>query len=501
MNAPARQVSAAPEHYMPLVETRPLAFITAFHEVRPVDAQYVERIRAKVREVGVKPYPLSVTADGTLYGGRHRFEAFKAEGVTECLMHIATPADLDREAIDLNRASEESLPMTFVDYAELVWRRLDAGETQQAVADGLGWTRGRVSQFAMMKDIAGEAWVVVATTLRSVAQLQDNDGVAEIATTVAFTEGLLRGIIGLRPAQQIDLVRRLSRGKCSKGRPFGKREFKAEAERFKLGNALEENALAALRDRMSGAKLEAAEAEVTEAIRQSIYLDETTDGTLGPRARKLVQSHVDAFERAQNCKVFIKSLADITPEEIADESIDAIITDPPYPREFVALFDDLGALAARVLKPGGSLIALVGQSYLPQYMELLSRHLDYHWTIGVHMPGGQAVQLWAKEVNTFWKPALWFTKGPRQGQWQSDFIRTDVNNNDKAHHHWGQSEQLTLGLLERGSLRGETVLDPFMGGGTTGVVAQKTGRKFIGIEVNADTAKAAIKRITEAGDA
>lgn len=483
------------------VQEKPLSFVTSFHEVRPVSPEYVARIRAKVREIGVKPYPLSVTSDGVLYGGRHRFEAFMAEGVTECLMDISDPESLDREAIELNRASEESLPMTFVDYAELVWRRLDAGETQQAVADALGWSRGRVSQFAMMHDIAADAWSVVATTIRGAGLLHDDDGVADIATTVAFTEGLLRSIIALRPDQQVELVRRLARGKCSKGRPFGKREFKAEAERFKLGNTLEDNVVAALREHMAGPKLEAAEIEIKGTIRQSIYIEESNDGTLGPRALKLVRSHVDAYERAQNSKVFIKSLADITAEEIPDESIDAIITDPPYPKEFVALFDDLGALAARVLKPGGSLIALVGQSYLPQYMELLSRHLDYHWTIGVHMPGGQAVQLWTKEVNTFWKPALWFTKGPRDGQWQSDFIRTDANNNDKAHHHWGQSEQLTLGLVERGSLRGDTVLDPFMGGGTTGVVCQGTGRKFIGVEVDEATARGSIKRIAEACDA
>lgn len=483
------------------VQEKPLSFVTSFHEVRPVSPEYVDRIRAKVREIGVKPYPLSVTSNGVLYGGRHRFEAFKAEGVEQCLMDIADPESLDREAIELNRASEEALPMTFVDYAELVWRRLDAGDTQQAVADALGWSKQKTNDYAGLRKIADQAWDVVSATIRQSADISSSGHADAESATADFTEGLLRSILSLRPDQQVELVRRLARGKCSKGRPFGKREFKAEADRFKAGNTLEDSAVAALREHMAGPKLEAAEAEIKSAIRQSIYLDESKDGTLGPRALKLVQSHVDAYERAQNSKVIIKSLADITPEEIPDESVDAIITDPPYPRDYIDLFNDLGALAARVLKPGGSMIALVGQSYLPQYIDLLSRHLDYHWTIGVHMPGGQAVQLWTKEVNTFWKPALWFTKGPRDGQWQSDFIRTDANNNDKAHHHWGQSEQLTLGLVERGSLRGDTVLDPFMGGGTTGVVCQGTGRKFVGVEVDEATARGAIKRMAEVGNA
>jgi len=71
--------------------------------------------------------------------GRHRYEAFKAEGITECLMHISEPASLDREAIELNRASEDALPMTFVDYAEMVWRKQSVGATQKAIGDELGW--------------------------------------------------------------------------------------------------------------------------------------------------------------------------------------------------------------------------------------------------------------------------------------------------------------------------------------------------------------------------
>jgi|SRR5215469_7900408 len=42
---------------------------------------------------------------------------------------------------------------------------------------------------------------------------------------------------------------------------------------------------------------------------------------------------------------------------------------------------------------------------------------------------------------------------------------------------------------------GGTVLDPFCGSGTTGVVAHKLGRKFVGIELNPDYIKLAEKRL------
>jgi len=483
------------------VEKKPLSFIKSFHEVRPISQDYVEKIRAKIREIGVKPYPLSVTDDGVLYGGRHRYEAFNAEGITECLMHIFTPDNLDKEAIDLNRASEDALPMTFVDYAELVWKRIAEGQTQQAIAERLGWSREAVKNYSSLSKITSEAWSIVGTTIRGVGVVRTEGDVPLNGTTVPFTENLLRSILPLRPDQQLELVKSLARGKCKKGRLFGKSEFKEKAEKYKLGNTLEEKAFSILEEKMVGEKLQESKARVAEEIRTPIYLQESTGGELGTRALKMIQAFIDDYEKAQNFKVIVKDIADITRDEIADESIDAIITDPPYPKEYIGLFNHLGELAARVLKPRGSLICLVGQSYLPQYLEILSRHLDYQWTIGVFMPGGQAVQLWAKEVTTFWKPAIWFTKGKREGKWNSDVIQTTANNNDKEHHHWGQSEQLTAGLVERGSLIGDTVLDPFLGGGTTGVVCKKMGRKFIGVEIDSHVASEANIRIAEAGNA
>lgn len=48
-----------------------------------------------------------------------------------------------------------------------------------------------------------------------------------------------------------------------------------------------------------------------------------------------------------------------------------------------------------------------------------------------------------------------------------------------------------------GSAEGDTVLDPFMGSGTTGEVALKHRRKFIGIELNPEYIKLAEKRLRE----
>ena len=45
---------------------------------------------------------------------------------------------------------------------------------------------------------------------------------------------------------------------------------------------------------------------------------------------------------------------------------------------------------------------------------------------------------------------------------------------------------------------GDTILDPFMGSGTTAVACVKTGRNFIGIEICKDYFDVAVKRVAEA---
>jgi len=51
--------------------------------------------------------------------------------------------------------------------------------------------------------------------------------------------------------------------------------------------------------------------------------------------------------------------------------------------------------------------------------------------------------------------------------------------------------------IKAGSKEGDTVLDPFFGSGTTGWVAQRLGRKWIGIELNAEYIKIAEKRFMQ----
>ena len=54
-------------------------------------------------------------------------------------------------------------------------------------------------------------------------------------------------------------------------------------------------------------------------------------------------------------------------------------------------------------------------------------------------------------------------------------------------------------LINEYSHEGDTVLDCFMGSGTTGVACANTGRNFIGIELDGQYFEIAEKRIKELG--
>jgi DNA modification methylase len=141
---------------------------------------------------------------------------------------------------------------------------------------------------------------------------------------------------------------------------------------------------------------------------------------------------------------------------------------------------------------------MAGQSYLPDVIKCLdSAGLKYHWCLSYLTPGGQATQLWDRKVNTFWKPVFWFVKGEYKGDWIGDVAKSDPNDNDKAHHYWGQSESGMYDLVNRFTYPGEVVCDPFCGGGTTGVVCVETGRNFIGIDVDAQAIETTKSRLND----
>ena len=119
------------------------------------------------------------------------------------------------------------------------------------------------------------------------------------------------------------------------------------------------------------------------------------------------------------------------------------------------MFTELAEACAAASVP---LVAVMsGQSYLPEVLRRLCEHLTYRWTLAYLTPGGQAVQLWAGKINTFWKPVLLFGEPT---EWLGDVVSSKVNDNDKRFHTWGQSESGMADLVERLTKPGQPVKLP-----------------------------------------
>jgi methylase of polypeptide subunit release factors len=184
------------------------------------------------------------------------------------------------------------------------------------------------------------------------------------------------------------------------------------------------------------------------------------------------------------------------------ESVDAIITDPPYLLEYIPLFEPLAEHAARLLKPHGVLVVMVAHLHLYDYINALNQHLNYRWICAYLMDGSKA-SVAVSRVAAAWKPLLIYV---RRDARDLRFVPSDVfygankteDGLEKVYHHWQQSLQGFMDIVQRFTEPGETVLDPFMGSGTTGVACLYLNRRFIGCDNNPSAVAVATKRIREA---
>ena len=91
-----------------------------------------------------------------------------------------------------------------------------------------------------------------------------------------------------------------------------------------------------------------------------------------------------------------------------------------------------------------------------------------------------------------------FKRGSLNDIWQIDRNRNNGKSKDKSH---GATfpEKLVATIIENFSKKGDKIYDPFLGTGTTAVVAKKMKRKFIGSEILKDYCKIAKRKLNEVG--
>lgn len=211
-------------------------------------------------------------------------------------------------------------------------------------------------------------------------------------------------------------------------------------------------------------------------------------------------------------KLYLGDCLEIMPT-LEDESVDAVVTDPPYGVDAsTGWSDDLyGDVAKRW--NGGS---------IKNDKDTIMRDFIIAWIIEREIPasvfgsprinkphGYRGILVWDKgggvgmgDLSFPWKPnwdEIYIYGSGWKGKRDSSVLRSNSLpriSMGRQHPH-EKPTSLIIQIIKK--LPKEcTILDPFMGSGTTGVACVQTGRDFIGVEINSEYFEIAETRIKEA---
>lgn len=214
-----------------------------------------------------------------------------------------------------------------------------------------------------------------------------------------------------------------------------------------------------------------------------------------------------------DCELYLGDCLEVMPQL---GKVDAVVTDPPYgvnltkktsryaaeceavtyqdaPEIIIPLVREVIEICCSMSR---SVLVTPGIRNIQEYPKAAS--------IGtIFSPGASGCDSWGFGCNN---PILYYGKCPflatGRGGRPNSFASYAANPYGKdergSAHPCPKPVSWMSWLVARASFQGETILDPFMGSGTTGVACVQLQRRFIGIELDETYFDIACKRIEEA---
>ena len=195
-------------------------------------------------------------------------------------------------------------------------------------------------------------------------------------------------------------------------------------------------------------------------------------------------------------------------KKIPDKSIDLVLTDPPYGKQWARGKNGIGVLKDKNEKfenvawdnkiPPKEIFdemfrisknqIIFGGNYFTEFLPPSNCWIVWDklstLKLGKQIPFAHCELLWTSFRITVRKYTLR----------QQGFIN---DSKDIREHPTQKPSELLKAILIDFSKQGELICDPFMGSGTTGVAAKELGRNFIGIEIEPKYFKIAKNRINQ----
>jgi site-specific DNA-methyltransferase (adenine-specific) len=224
-------------------------------------------------------------------------------------------------------------------------------------------------------------------------------------------------------------------------------------------------------------------------------------------------------------------------KELPDNSVHLMITSPPYNvskeydedlslKEYLQLLENSFKETYRVLVNGGRAcinVANLGRKpYIPlsDYISKIMHEIGFNmrgeiiWNKASSASPSTAWGSWQSAANPILRDVheyiLVFSKGDYKREkgekqnsiskeqfmeWTKSIWTMNAESARRIGHPAPFPEELPNRLIQLYSFKGDIILDPFMGSGTTAVSALKTDRKFVGYDISKEYIDLAEKRI------
>lgn len=214
---------------------------------------------------------------------------------------------------------------------------------------------------------------------------------------------------------------------------------------------------------------------------------------------------VKAYYEDSLCTIYHGDCSEVLPTL---PTVDLVLTDPPWGvgligkktkhrtrKHTYSIFDDSGEnWQAEILPRIKSIISRYTRVIVtPGNKQLFKYPLPSD--IGcIYYPAGAGLGAWGFNC---WQPVLYYGKDPHIKKGASPASRSFIAPAGDSAHPCPKPLVVMKWLVDKGSMLSETVLDPFMGSGTTLRAAKDLGRYSIGIEICEAYCEIAAKRLAQ----
>ena len=193
-------------------------------------------------------------------------------------------------------------------------------------------------------------------------------------------------------------------------------------------------------------------------------------------------------------------------KHIPDKSVDLVLTDPPYGINVIGGSKSFGSIGGSNLVKANVYKPIVNNDIKVDFTELfrVSNNQVIFGGNYFNLPISKGWIVWDKKKKNDWDDNFsdgelaWtsFERPLKIFRWlYMGCMQEGVR--EKRVHPTQKPLELIKWIIKNYSKEGDTILDPFLGSGTTAVACKELGRKFIGIEINQKYCEIAERRLAQ----